>query len=396
MFTHPPFTLIDTNPLQSAPGDLIQMQHQASPPHIQSPPRRFLAPTILLLLLTTSLSATDRSTHDQPDDHHLPHQLHLLYVVPAGGTDRQLDTNGTIAQSAQHALDWLNTAGGRTLRLDTRNGHPDITFVQLDRTDQQIQSHSVPVSFIEWQLVARGHIQPNKLYAAYYQGHYPPCAAAPQPPLTPGQVAVLAIGDASCGAPLSAHSGLDHWEFTLIHEVFHLLGAVPSNTPHAIGSDGHLLDNHHKDLMSDGSWDLPPILDRGHDDYWNHNKPDYPDLSRSVFMAPTQRASAPPPGHWPVQRPRQHPTIPSPIPHPSTTTEAFFSLVNLSGSQIALHRVDHTTRQLVFAGNIDPDQAHDTGGWEGEIWAVTQPQSSRVLATWQSPAGISTAIFSQP
>jgi hypothetical protein len=359
-----------------------------------APPHLF-AIAILLAFSATELAAGNRAVRDQPDDDRNPHQLHLLYVLPAGATDRQLDTDGTITRSALAALEWLEAESGRTLRLDTRNGSPDITFVRLDRTDAQFREHENPVALIEWLLVAQGHIQPNKLYAAYYAGHYTDCAAAPRPPLTLGQVAVLAVGDAHCGQPLGANADLDHWEFTLIHEIFHLLGGVPDNTPHAV-SGGHLLDNSHKDLMSDGSWDLPAILDRGRDDYWGHGQSDYADLSLSAFVTPVIGAGQLPPGSWPIQRPLQQHAIPNPLPPRSMANTSSFSMVNVGDHEIVLYHVDPDSGRLVFQGTIEPDHHRQMDGWEGDVWVITLPFDPKVLATWTAPSGPAIAVWTGP
>src|SRR5687767_14571027 len=80
------------------------------------------------LTMTDADVAIARHTHDLPDDF-IGQQVHLMYVVPADGTDRELDTNGVIRTTVGAWQHWLSEhAGGRTLRVDTYHGELDISF----------------------------------------------------------------------------------------------------------------------------------------------------------------------------------------------------------------------------------------------------------------------------
>jgi uncharacterized protein involved in high-affinity Fe2+ transport len=73
-----------------------------------------LAPLLAALVVAApggAHSAVDRSTTDRPDDISGP-QIHAVYVVPADGTDRGLDTNGTIAASVDNWETWLRGQTG--------------------------------------------------------------------------------------------------------------------------------------------------------------------------------------------------------------------------------------------------------------------------------------------
>jgi hypothetical protein len=73
-----------------------------------------------------------------------------------------------------------------------------------------------------------------------------------------------------------------YWEFSLIHEFFHTLGAVAACAPHHTRS-GHVSDDP-RDLMyaGDRPW-RPSMLDVGNDDYFNHNTGCL-DVAKSVFI----------------------------------------------------------------------------------------------------------------
>ena len=112
-----------------------------------------------------------RATADRPDEATGP-QVHAFYVIPAGGADRGLDTDGTIAASISNFQGWLQSqTGGRNLRIDTYLGQPDVTFTQLAETDAQMAANGAFVrDAIERELIARGLTKPGKIYAVYYDG----------------------------------------------------------------------------------------------------------------------------------------------------------------------------------------------------------------------------------
>lgn len=340
-----------------------------------------------------TLRAQARSTADRADSTRNPNQLHLLYVVAMDRQDHQLDRRGILGDSAERALRWLEAQTGRTVRLDRYRGAPDVSFVRLDATDREIRRHEDPVGFVEWQLVERGLLRPGKLYAAYFEGHFDDCAAAAQPPALLGQVALLAIGDPRCGPPLEVSTGVDHWELTLIHEVFHLLGAVAPSSPHA-DSSGHLLDNTMKDLMTSGSWDPPDLLvDRSQDDYWGHGSSDFVDISLSVFLEPSAPGAELPPA-WPLQR--LTPLARVPQPQPVSDSEASIGIVNLWDQDAVLYRKDESTGALVFEASLETTHAHYPGSLVGDVWVLTRPRDQAPLAAWVAPAGLSLAIFTKP
>src|SRR6478735_1151714 len=81
-----------------------------------------------------------RTATDKPDDFSGP-QVHFMYIVPADGTDNQLDSNGMIEQSIARIQHWmLAQTGDQGLRVDTDHGVPDITFFRLPHTDAQATS----------------------------------------------------------------------------------------------------------------------------------------------------------------------------------------------------------------------------------------------------------------
>src|ERR671930_393293 len=127
------------------------------------PIRCFLATAAAGLAAAAPASALPRSTTDRPDAVS-GKQIHVFYVLPSDRRDRQLDTNGTLANTVAAFRGWLaQKAGGRTLRLDTYQGEPDVTFRRMTRTDADMRSEGAFVSqAIEADLANGGVNTPNK------------------------------------------------------------------------------------------------------------------------------------------------------------------------------------------------------------------------------------------
>jgi Divergent InlB B-repeat domain len=231
-----------------------------------------------------------RATADRPDEATGP-QVHVFYVIPAGGTDRGLDTDGTIAASSSNFQAWLRSqTGGRNLRLDTYSGQPDVTFAQLAETDAQMAANGAFVrDAIERELIARGLTKPGKIYAVYYDGSSTySCGGGAWPPALPGIVGALylraTVGGVTCYHPEQAKQGIGYMDFAILHELLHTLGFVPTCAPHQTLA-GHVSDSP-EDLMYAGPepW-RPSVLDVGHDDYYDARVPGCPDLTSSSYFA---------------------------------------------------------------------------------------------------------------
>ena len=241
----------------------------------------------------TSLLSLPRATADRPDDVSGP-QVHLVYVVPADGVDRGLDTNGVIAGTVSVWETWLaGQTGGRMLRLDTYQGADDITFVRLPQSNAELASAGVYVrDRIEADLKADGLIVPGKIYGVYYDGSgAPTCGGGALPPVLPGQVGgALPARDTARRAAVRqqpvplARTGarlprLRH----AARACLDTLGFVPSCAPHFTLA-GHVSDSPN-DLMYAGPlpWN-PTTLDVGHDDYFDAHIPGCLDLSNSPYL----------------------------------------------------------------------------------------------------------------
>ena len=237
--------------------------------------------------------ALPRSTVDRPDDVQ-GSQIHAIYVIPSDGTDRGLDTNGTIESSVQAWNSWLasQTGGRGGLRLDTYGGALDVSFFRDPSTDAEIAAQGAYVrDFLQSDLNYAGFFAPDKIYAVYYDGSSTySCGGGAYPPLLPGDVAAMYLhgrppGAIPCDQTTFVPNGSPgYFEFGMVHEIFHTLGFVPSCAPHETLT-GHVSDATN-DLMysGDAPWQLPPTLDVGHDDYFDTGRTDCLDFANSPYL----------------------------------------------------------------------------------------------------------------
>ncbi len=243
----------------------------------------------------TPTESGERSTADRADEVTGP-AIHLLYVLPSDGVDRQLDTNGTIQTSFGAAEQWLRgQTGGRSFRLDTFDGESDISFFRLSQSDAEMQEAGAFVrDNVEADLKDAGFDSEDKIYAVYYDGgSTAACGAGAFPPLLPGNVAILYLrgtpsdGAVQCGENDFA-ADVDSpvfWEYVVVHEIVHTLGFVPECAPNAM--DAHIAGPPN-DLMYEGEeeTDLPKALDVGHDDYYGHSASGCADFEDSAYLTP--------------------------------------------------------------------------------------------------------------
>ncbi len=249
--------------------------------------------------------ASTRSTTDLPDDNS-GYQIHLLYILPSDGVDHMYDINGSIAKSVSAWQNWLcNQTGGKTLRLDMRNGVLDVTFIRLNASDNTIKTGSeLPWSTdpnnnpyvredIERRIIALGFTDPHKLYAAYYDGtSNHSCGGGAWPPTIASHFAAEYMhgGDPAYPNCETNHLATNiaspgYFDFDILHEIMHTLGFVATCAPHH-NWGGHVGDNA-RDLMQAGQdWGISQglLLDPGRDDYYATGNSSCLDLANSAFL----------------------------------------------------------------------------------------------------------------
>ncbi len=231
-----------------------------------------------------------RSLRDRPDDSAGP-QVHVIYALPRGATDRRLDTDVDIANSVEAFQGWLGRATGRQLRFDLYEGALDVSFFELSRADSEMRLlGSLIVSEIERQLAAAGVIQQNKRYLIYYDGgSESACGGAAWPPTVPGLAAALYLRACEGGhlAP-QPDAPPGYWEFAALHDLLHTLGVVSAAAAHhTTDRPAHVPES--EDLMYCGGeqpWG-PTIVDVNNDDYFGSNLPDgLANLATNGFFVP--------------------------------------------------------------------------------------------------------------
>jgi hypothetical protein len=253
---------------------------------------------------STSPAGGSRLAADRPDDATGP-QVHVMYVVPSDSDDRQLDVDGTLARSVASFHTWFSQhSNGLAFRFDTFEGALDITFHRLSRTNAQMIAFGAGVvTEIERELRNAGHINPNKLYIAYYDGGSTyACGGAAWPPHVPGQMAAMYLrgtpGGMQCGAQQFVTSPTQfprYWEFAMLHDFVHVLGVVADNAPnHTAAYPAHVPDRN--DLMYAGPlpwiYDATTVVDVGGNDYFGNALPaGVTRLDDSPFLATVASSS---------------------------------------------------------------------------------------------------------
>jgi hypothetical protein len=237
------------------------------------------------------------SVADRPDDASGA-LVHVMYVLPADGTDAYLDVDGTLERSTASLEAWLTGQAGLGVRFDRFSGELDTSFARLSQTDSQMRAYGpLLVVHIELELLAAGRIDPDKRYLVYYDGGSTySCGGAAWPPNVPGQIAALYLRGTppgtSCTQPfVSTSTGFPrYWEFAALHDLLHTLGIVATDAPnHTAAYPAHVPEPN--DLMYSGPdpWILSgaTTIDVGRDDYFDVGVAStLPTLEQSPFLFP--------------------------------------------------------------------------------------------------------------
>jgi len=97
-------------------------------------------------------------------------------VIPKNGNDRQFDINGDLNRSIFSFQNWLQVRTNETLLFDTYNSNLDITFVELNVTDDIIEMEDaflrdhVETELWNARLIENPNTPGDKICAVYYDG----------------------------------------------------------------------------------------------------------------------------------------------------------------------------------------------------------------------------------
>ena len=236
----------------------------------------------------TSSSAIDRQPDSTPG-----FAVHVAYVRPPDAPDRFAEFAPRIVGDIAAIEEWWKSQdASRALRFDlypfpceSAFGALDITNVALTRGVAGINDAFVT---IRSQLASgRGFHEPEKVYLVYYDGptgqaglEEERCGEGAESRDVFGLPAMAVVYVDSC---LASESDI-YRPIVAVHELMHVLGAVPDQAPH-VCQGGHVCDVE-TDLMwpsLTGNALESHVLDSGRDDYYGHSGA-WTDVQDSLFL----------------------------------------------------------------------------------------------------------------
>lgn len=260
-----------------------------------------------------------RSEIDRPDIVEGP-SIHVVYLVAADSPDQLLDTSGTFNCTMEAQNMWMEEQSGRRWNLDvfefTRSDHGrkttaralDVTFARSELPAAELGGATA----VRDELIRLGFAQPDKRYLTYVMGPYTTsCGDAIYPVgLHPGErrdgayAQVYLSSTNACNAQWFGTPGNPSWSDAIAQqELLHTEGLTAIGAPRScptILPFAHIctaalfyteesleLDPERLDLMYP-YMSVPlsqKVLDRGHDDYFDHDLP-LADLADSPYLVP--------------------------------------------------------------------------------------------------------------
>lgn len=237
-----------------------------------------------------------RSTNDQPDDFAGP-QIHFIYAVASDGIDLGLDTTCGLADIVHDMQDYLGRQIGKELRIDTYNGEPDITFVRLADLEERdiLDETTLDLYSIRLAVASAIGLERPKFYAVFYGFDWDITGISRKGiGGLAGNADGVGLAVVTTSTLYPAGGGFPDVDrdlgFTMVHEIFHLMGAVPVCAPHHDGTK-HVYRPSVEigDIMSAGGGIArgdEPFVDYGRDDYYGHGRSDCLDIAGSPYFRP--------------------------------------------------------------------------------------------------------------
>jgi hypothetical protein len=212
------------------------------------------------------------------------YQVHVIYAIPADGSDRFLERATGIARDLA-AVDgwWQAQVSDRTPRFDLASfascgsefGNLDLSFVRLAQPGATYASaEGAAFRQLRTDVAQRGFGRLSKKYLVYYDGPVTRpnlCGTSDVQPNSTGYAFVFTSSSESCGTV----GGGDWMAITAAHELLHNLGAVFADAPHHCDL-GHVCDSGSDILRGQSIAQgfrvlVEAQLDVGRDDYYGHS-----------------------------------------------------------------------------------------------------------------------------
>ena len=272
------------------------------------------------LLLLTSITLADekegRTFIDLPDIDN-GYNIHVIYALPKDGSDEEYDLNNQISMLIYQMDKWFNNKTkkrlfeeGQHLKFDrTADDKIDVTFARLDIDDSTVSKEGInAVNVIQPAISRLGFNDPKKVYFVVYGGtNFDVCASSQLPGHVPisitANTAALYIPGKKSGSCIDNDGGFkpefNNTARSALHEVLHVLGAVPKCAPdHLVfknegtindGIGGHLTISN--DIMysvqSNVTFAKARHLDFQSTNYYNHSNESCLDIAKSMYVIPT-------------------------------------------------------------------------------------------------------------
>lgn len=208
-------------------------------------------------------------------------QLRLVLVVPSGVT-ASAHIGDDLRAMVASANAWLDREAGRRVRV--RRGAEEEVLIDtlvLDRPEASLLE-------VGDDLVAHLAGELDKAYADspdvvvfVYVGRVA-LRSTTHCGRRLGRYAGLFLANAGCRNHPFAGRDRQGWDKIFLHELFHLLGAVPACAPN--GDGGRHVNDSADDLMHRHGGGGMPRLDVGRDDYFGHGIEGCPDLAGSALL----------------------------------------------------------------------------------------------------------------
>lgn len=183
-------------------------------------------------LVLENPKAVARSFQDRKDEVR-EHSIHLVYVVPRGRLDRNLDTNGQIVLWQQMANNWLMKKIQKKIQFDTYEGKLDISFLASEYSTSDLsyenenneKKENSPLEKLFAEFSKQSKIVDGKSYFFVVDGDLSNdyCGIAN----ISGKIGLMDLSNGCWDETiddLGVGTGLSKGSKTLLHEVFHNFG----------------------------------------------------------------------------------------------------------------------------------------------------------------------------